>query len=226
MGQSGDEYLKNRLSGLQRLCRDNAVAFSFYDGIDELESKLATANVAGFGAPPPVFGGRFKSGRYYGLPFTGGNAMVQDRLVAAPFLVTKQRAFTAVALHVSTAVAATSVRVGIYDDDGSAYPGALKQEFGALDSATAGIKEIVLGTALDLAPGLYWLAAVAQGGAPSVYSCTQHHTLSWLVSAAAVDSNLPPVGYIQAGVTGALPANFSTTVTVDYLIARVLLKAQ
>lgn len=66
-----------------------------------------------------------------------------------------------VSISIKTARPNAEVRLGVYADADD-WPGALLADFGTLDATTTGIKEIVLGSALDL-PERYWVAACTQG---------------------------------------------------------------
>lgn len=106
-------------------------------------------------------------------------------------------------INVTTGVAGSTIRLGIYANDNGG-PGALIAEAAAtVDSSTTGLKTATITQALG--PGTYWLAAVAQGGAPSVRAL-QGRAIGM---PAAQDPGQVISGWIQNAVTGALPATAS-----------------
>lgn len=123
------------------------------------------------------------------------------------------------ARHFGTATASEVCRLGIYADNGTGYPGALVIDAGTIDLSTAvAIKSITISQAISTS-GLYWLAGVKQGP-------TNNATMLVFAASAGIaqsrfqmpaDSDFQArttCGFTQASVTGALPANFTTTVTM------------
>jgi hypothetical protein len=112
-------------------------------------------------------------------------------------------------MNVNAGVASAVVRMGIYSDTGTGYPGALLVDAGTIDAATAGVKEAALATPNTLLPGTYWLAYALRGAAgvavrgfagPAVDS-PQNTSTNALTSG---------VMY-QSPVAGAFPAAFAFT---------------
>jgi hypothetical protein len=122
----------------------------------------------------------------------------------------------------------SKVRLGIYADSGSGYPGALVLDAGTIAGDSATTQEITVSQALTA--GLYWI-----GGAVQIAPSTQPTVV--------VTSGAPPffgpmtagtgtpssttavVAYTQASVTGALPANFTASVAFGGSALRVFVKA-
>jgi len=146
-----------------------------------------------------------RSGSYLQPPHTNVQTLVLtlNELRACPLPVGKAVTLDRIGLEVTTAVATAVVRLGIYADDGNGYPGALVLDAGTIDASTTGFKEIVINQAL--AAGLYWLVGVAQTAAPTV------RATSGAVPGLSVATSQSTLAgaYTQAGVTGALPANFT-----------------
>jgi len=67
--------------------------------------------------------------------------------------------------EITTAVASSLVRLGIYEDDGG-KPGVLTVDAGTLDSSTTGLKELTVG--VDLVAGDYWLALMVDTASGAV----------------------------------------------------------
>lgn len=89
--------------------------------------------------------------------------MVINTLFYSPIYVERSTTFTRIACHVTNAVVASLVRLGIYaaiiDGDGQLTPGTLVLDAGTVDTASTGQKEIVI--AETLAQGYFFLAAEA-----------------------------------------------------------------
>lgn len=147
------------------------------------------------------------SGRYYGpgphTPSTGANGA--GLLMAIPFWVPEAFLADRIACEVTTAAASSTVRLGIYDSSLLDQPNAVVLDAGTVDASTTGVKEITISQVLR--PGLYWLAAVPQGGNPTLRSLG--------------NSSLPPVSadtfvgtsgstgvncWYRTGINGALSA--------------------
>ena len=113
---------------------------------------------------------RFHSQRCYTAPGvrTTDQFSANGAGIYAPFWVGRTQSFDAVAVDVTVAGSAGSVvRLGVYKDDGTGWPGTLVVDAGTVDTATTGLKSITagLGALTDLAPDLFWLFAASQGGA-------------------------------------------------------------
>lgn len=113
------------------------------------------------------------------------------------------------------------LRIGVYADNGNRYPGALLQEVGQINGDSATIQELTL--ALTLSPGLYWVGGALQGAATT--QPTFRMVSNWTppvqtTIGTATTNTAATVGYFQSGVTGALPATFSTTVTISAVMPR------
>jgi hypothetical protein len=106
--------------------------------------------------------------RYHIFP-VGANTtltLTVNYLYAVPFFTPVPRTVTKMAIHVTTAVAGNA-RLGIYQDNGSIYPGSLVIDAGTVDTSTTGLKEI---TGLNIsfsANTLYWIVLVANA-APTI----------------------------------------------------------
>lgn len=115
---------------------------------------------------------------------------------------------------VNTSAASSSLRFGLYTD-GSGYPGALVagSEVSGVSSTSTGWKNGSI-TALALSAGIYWIACVAQGGAPglaavSVINPVQNPGLAGTFDFYAAGT------YYEGGVTGALPSFSAATIFTD-----------
>lgn len=136
-----------------------------------------------------------------------GAAATLNQLRAYPYPISSPTTIDALVVEVTVAGGAGAVtRLGIYSDNGSTYPGALLAEAGTADTTGTGVKPVAL--ARTLQPGLYWLAGVNQVAAATI-RCLGGGGGSPLVGGNDIAG--PWMGYVEAGVSGALPATFTTT---------------
>ncbi|CAB4195051.1 hypothetical protein UFOVP1279_18 [uncultured Caudovirales phage] len=127
-------------------------------------------------------------------------ALTNNRLYYVPFLVTVSTTFDRIAInHTATAASAGSVaRLGIYNS-ASGVPSTRVLDAGTVDLTTAAaLKPITISQ--TLAPGIYWLAAVAQfTGSPTFATAPPS-------IAVPSDTSTATGTKFEAGVTGTLPA--------------------
>lgn len=153
---------------------------------------------------------RYAPGAYYAQDNSGGNGAaspVLNELLAFAFPVGKKTTFDRLAVNVIVVGGAGSVgRIGLYDSTPNNIPNNLLDGSGALDFNTLGIKEININRILT--PGLYWVTCVVQVAV--VASMLRGIGAAWspFVGMQNPDNNAAGCGYIQAGVNGALPAQF------------------
>lgn len=112
--------------------------------------------------------GLFTATRYYTAPSSGRTtaSLAAGTVCAHPFWVGQTTSFDRIGANVTTNVAATTVLLGIYADNGRGSPGARIIDAGTIDSSTTGAKELTISRLL--LPGLYWLACAPLGGAPTL----------------------------------------------------------
>lgn len=98
----------------------------------------------------------------------GAGALTQSLLQAYPLRIhgVEPVTFASIAVSVSTLAASSAIRLGMYAFGTAGAPGALLYDLGTVDSTSDGVKTIA--SSFTLGPGMVWIAAVAQGGAPSV----------------------------------------------------------
>lgn len=132
-------------------------------------------------------------------------AAVAGTLTFVPIVVPATVVTKNLYASVITAAAGATVRVGIYAN-ANGGPGALIAEGDStIDASTTGVKSTTITQTLP--PGSYWLAAVAQGGTPSLRTLVGRPP--------GMTGNSDPgasmSGWSQTGVTAALPATAVTT---------------
>ena len=135
-------------------------------------------------------------------------AMPDGRLFFAPLALPQGVSVDRLAVQLTTAAASSVVRLGIYADDETTpgTPGQLIAATAEVDTSDAGDEDSLLGADLDdvyaLGPGRWWLAAVAQGGTPTVRSYNGAPVALPWPSYSAVDL----LGRSDQSVSAALPA--------------------
>lgn len=155
-------------------------------------------------------GRRLKTGLYHtaqgGTPTT--LALVSGQEYAIPFEVGSQQSFNEIAANV-TVVGGTGglLRFGLRLDDGTGAPGALVADFGTVSSETLASRAVTISQTFP--SGNLWLTVTAQ-----VSGCTVTAISGWLVGASGASSVAGAIGgrsaHYQTGVTGSLPATFTS----------------
>lgn len=94
-----------------------------------------------------------------------GTALVANTIYCMPFNINISTTFTLIGVQVSSSVAATNIRLGIYDCyNTGGLPGSLILDAGTVDSSSNGEKTIAISQILH---GKYWLCLISNG-APSI----------------------------------------------------------
>lgn len=170
---------------------------------------------------------RFTSGQFYGSPTANVSttAFTAGDLRVAPFLVGVTTTFDRIAVDLVTGAASSTVRMGIYSDNGSGYPAALVLDAGTVGTTgAAAILPITISQ--SLAPGLYWLGSVSLGGTPTLRMTNGGPMAIVPVAGNATDfSQINSCGFSHTGVTTTLPTTFTTTVTIATSAPRIMLRA-
>lgn len=166
--------------------------------------KAPSAGTSGFAAP--TIGG--KSGSWYRLPAataTGANDSWRlSRCYFRSVIIVPpgggSGSYTAVAINITTAVASSTVRVGIYgsNSDGSCNLANKLMDVALASTATGVVSSTIT---LTLPAGLYWLATVQQG---AVATFTRDSSVPPINGASAQFSGSAGFYYLSS-VTGALP---------------------
>lgn len=165
---------------------------------------------------------RFETGSLYG-PYNNAFtnvAQATGNLHAIPFFVPEAHTFDRILINVATA-GVGPIRLGIYNDTGKVYPGALLLSAGTVDSAVLGDLAIIISQTLQ--SGIYWLAALTETTTNATVTSAGGQTLGMR----AVSNNGTSKGY-QAGsiAAGALPATFPAALSpITLATIRVLLRA-
>lgn len=174
-----------------------------------------------------------QSGRHYVINsvFSANQVPTLNELRAYPFPVFTQLPLAGLYAQLVTAGSADSTcRLGIYADDGTGVPGALVMDLGSISTGTGNAGTVATGgvagtylvpvpSAISLAPGLYWAAAVCQGTTSAtmvVTGTTTQPTSMWNTPLyGGTPTFTAAMGWRQVSVSGALPSSFASSGAVQ-----------
>lgn len=156
---------------------------------------------------------------YYG-PLTtlsgwslGTFTMIQNVLYAVPFTCPVDASFDTFGVRVTTAVASSTIRMGVYAAGSDGYPSTLVQDMGTVDSSATGFRSFNPIT-LDLDAGAYWIAGACSHAGVAVANIALAEGLTAYLGIAAPTSPVPVVSLERSsalsGGFSALPAPFGT----------------
>jgi hypothetical protein len=118
----------------------------------------------------------------------------------------------------------SKVRIGIYSDNGFAYPGALFLDAGQLAGDSATTQDITLSNTF-IPAGLYWLGGTVQSVTttqPTVRTISTYHPpVTILGSTSTPTTGSAWMAYSMSSVTGAFPGTFSSTVSTGSVCPRL-----
>lgn len=172
--------------------------------------------------------GLYTSTRYYTAPGSARTtaAVADGAMCAHPIWVGQTTSFDRIGCNVVSAIAASVVRLGIYEDNGRGSPGVRELDAGTVDSTAIASRELTI--SVTLTPGLHWLVTCAQGGAPTLTAFNGQlypvgvGTLGTAVGAGGNTSGLLTAA---AGTTGAFPSTFPTVTGYQAFAPVVALRA-
>jgi hypothetical protein len=189
----------------------------------------------GSNAPSAIPGSasRLVSGRYYCVGTATQSATSATHGVgtfrAWPWVVPHDVTLSRIGAEITSAGdVGSTVRLGIYADDGSGYPGALVLDAGTIAGDSATVQEIVVSQFLPA--GLYFLGAVVQGVTTTQPTIrTNNGTMNSPLLNAAIGTSAPSAGYSVGSyalfsVAGALPVTFTGAVSSAGIGARMHVK--
>jgi hypothetical protein len=171
---------------------------------------------------PPFVSGRF----YFGNPGDTALAVltVASTLYAVPVQVPNNISLASLGISTTTGQTGGACHLGVYEDNGSGYPGALIVDSGAITGMTAtAINSASLSSPPSLLPSTVWLASIftASSTMPSVAGidplytgATNAYLGADTAAHAAAASATAFTGISVAGTYGALPANFPSGATL------------
>jgi len=193
-----------------------ATAGSSGYGIRDNAGTIEIKNSGGSWAAPSgggagVLTNELTSNYYFGFyqsAATSNLALVANTAYLIPFMIGDADTVTRIGVNVTTAVAATNVRIGIYNQSGG-YPTSLVLDCGTVSSATTGEKEITISQSLSL--GTYALVVVSDGAptlaASGITAASAGHLFGFSSSTSA------GVAHTATFTYGALPSTWSASWT-------------
>ncbi len=131
-------------------------------------------------------------------------------LRAIPFVVPKDVTLDRIAINVSTLKAGLA-RLGIYEDNGNVYPGALVIDAGEVNTGTAGSKILNINETL-VGNKLYWLVVVGNNN-PTVRCLNPAYMVAVLGVPNSLAAN-PGPGYYKSFTYATLPQDFPTSAAI------------
>lgn len=158
---------------------------------------------------------RGSTGEYWAYPCQRSTAaLVDGTLHTHAVYVPRTCTVNRIGAQVTVLAAASTVTLGIYEDDGTGNPGVLLLDAGTIDGGSATAQEITISQLL-VGGRLYHFASMADNGTPTVRT-TVASSPSWmgradtLAGATGVTGNF--FGRRRAGIAGsALPSPAATT---------------
>lgn len=167
--------------------------------------------------------GALPSGRYVTTPGSVSTMTpANNTKYAFPFTVYASTAFSAIGINVSTLQAGSTVRLGVYADDGTGKPGNLVFDAGTVDSSSTGMKEIAITQTLPA--GTYWLCARTSTSGVATSSTGAMPVVIGATSQAGAMTN-SCCGFSDAGAgSGALESTWGSTYGHQTNVPRVVLK--
>lgn len=154
------------------------------------------------------------SGSYYGSQFGGSRdaaVLAANTSRAAPFAVPRQTSFQSIGIEVVTPAVGSTIRLGIYEDDGTGKPGELLVDAGTVDGGFIGFNAVPV--SVTLKPKLYWLVAAARDGAPVVRVMSGGG--GWMIPQPVMGDSVHN-GYAGTHNMNALPQTFARTGTTAF----------
>lgn len=171
---------------------------------------------------PSLPGWEFIAGRYSVPPCGQGNAPSGfNSLRVYPMQVQRSVTVDRIGIRVVTGQPATTVRLGIYKDDGTGRPGQLVLDAGTVDASATGDVTITISTTLT--PGHYWVGGVSQGTGTAPTVQVNSSAMPGFTAASLSEAAQNLNAYEMTGVTGALPTTFTIS-GVSIAGHRVLLR--
>ena len=135
-----------------------------------------------------------------------------------PIFIPETQTYTGISTYVDAAgTTGAVVRLGIYDTDSSGKPVNLVLDAGTISSTTTGVKTITISQSLTA--GKYFLTAVSQTAQCNLLAEIGVHTYAH-TSFPFWHANI----WELSGITGALPATWTTYGTLRSTSFRVLLR--
>lgn len=163
-------------------------------------------------------------GQYY-FPYSGAatvNDLAANYIFAQPLHIARALTIDRIACHI-TVQAGQKIRMGIYADNGSTYPGTLIKDAGEITLSAAGVQAITLNPVISLAKGLYW-TCITSNGTPTIRALSSTALYPSPMGIMATAFNNPNASYAKDLAYAALPNSFPTGAALAYYYYLVLVR--
>jgi hypothetical protein len=139
-----------------------------------------------------------------------------NTLNAVPFIVPHTIKITKIQLEISTLGSGANCRMGIYTDNGTAYPQHLVSgsDVGQVAGSSTGVKTNTFASPITLQEGLYWLSEDCSATAPSLRAVPTSSIASTLGEISTMGTAVGGTGYQVSFTFGALPTTFPASATI------------
>lgn len=150
--------------------------------------------------------------------------MTQNLLYASRYDCTQDATFDAFGVEVTTAVASSTIRMGVYAAGSDGYPAALVMDMGTVDSSATGFRSFNP-IDLDLTAGGYWIAGACSHAGVAVRAIASIAVpgMTAYLGIASPTTPSPVVSlYRTAALSGgfsSLPAPFGSATVDAYCVA-------
>lgn len=181
--------------------------------------------IAGGSTPSGLlYGPSFKSGDFITPPYaTGaGSSTTASTLYLTPFYLPRKVSFDQLGVYVTTGVAATTARLGIFSDDGAGRPSAVLVDAGTTATTTSSAAATA-NTNLPLAlnAGVYWAGIQVEGGTPTIQGAANQMPLIPRTTISNANHTGWSVGSRTGALTSTSGATFTSQSTCPLLFLRV-----
>jgi len=160
---------------------------------------------------PPIATGRYYFPQRWGSAGTGAPSR-NIAIATPPIMIPNRTTFNRIGVEVTTGVASTVIRLGVYKMGADGLPGDRVYDAGTVSSATSGVKEITGNFTLEA--GAYFLVYQATGGSADPTVRTLNYTDYDIIQLYGNDSANPAGATVEDWLyianTGALPTPFGT----------------
>lgn len=146
---------------------------------------------------------------------TSTTGPVVNTLYAMPFPVVESTKFDTIECEVTTLGSGSNLRMGIYFDDSTCYPGKLLFDSGNVAATSTGAKTATITAGSQVfPPGLYWLTYENSATVPQVRCLPGSGYMPILGYPTPLGTALPGYCYTVAHTVGALPDPYTASATI------------
>lgn len=152
---------------------------------------------------------------------TAGVGATANALRVLPFIPPMDITADRICCNCTTLYSGGKIRLGIFADNGSLYPGALLVDSGDIACDAAGFKDVTISQAL-VGGALYWIGYVVNGITTLAFSKIAAGTTPSIMGVSAANPPVVGMGWTVAHTYGALPNPYTAGGTVLVQVAEIL----